>query len=316
MPVLEARRVLLNMLLSQQILANGRKLLNFYAPVYKPAGMCGLRLGESLKLDIYFVLEHHGIGCNRILMNTGRHLEPFASGLVTFVVGNPAKRKNFSMADYAYEMTIEFGVQRELNCIDGPVISRANTRDLNENRIREVLSKFEGRIQQNRLTSYCFKREHERDPLQLVRNPDWEGAGMSAIDIINQIKLPHKNGERPNVAAKLKQKYPYVAPKRELTIRSIELTSYSEPYAEFRIACDGSFMPRSFVVELANLLGTRASIVSMSRVREGPLHQDDLLVLQPHELHLDYYVNRLPIYKQIYGEFHEKMDPIWANIST
>lgn len=291
---------------SKEILKTNLKLLNGFIPVYKPAGMCSHRLSEGLKLDMYFVFQHCDLNYGQIQVNHARDLEPFADGLMTFALGyGRYKTKNFVLADYVYKADIEFGVQRQFNTVEGQILSSSSTSHITIQKIENQLSAFTGYVDQSRCQSYQNNPMIDAD----IGGPHSEP--KSYIDLYNQMVI-HTRRTR----TKPPQKYPIQTPPRTYLVKSITLDNYHEPMASFTISSEGSFSARTFAADLANRLGTVANVVKLSRVQEGPIHVDDLRVLQPYELHLEHYIHRLSSLKQLYKHFNDAIDPLWEHRST
>lgn len=262
-------------------------------------------------MDLYFVFERCGLNYGQVHVNHARDLEPFADGLVTFVLGRSRNRKrNFALADYSYRAEIEFGVGRQFNTIEGQVLAKSPTNDITANRIRDMLPNFIGQIEQYRCKSYRNNLPFDEDIRKFQEEPKVDGQ-HTYIDHYNQIVLaPQLESEKES------QKYPHQLPSRTYLVRDIRLDHYQEPYATFTISCRGGFLVRKFAADLAHQLGTHGSVIKLTRLQEGPITLDDLRVFQPFELNLEYYIHRLVSLSKLYSDFNDEIEPLWEDIST
>lgn len=270
------------------------KYLHGYLPVYKPKGVCVNNLLETIKLDLYFVLNLNNIKHGTIMVNYVRCLEPFSDGLVTFAFGRGLwNKKNFMLANYRYRAVIEFGTARQLHCIDGQVLAKSSVEHLSFDVIGSKLEDFVGIIQQKRCPFYRLElSKSDKSPETLQ-------------DYYARIPQPDPK------PIKDAQKYPYIAPDRQLMVDSIKLVSYNAPLAEVDISCDGCFTIRQFVADLGAKLDTHACLVELSRLKEGPMTLNDLRVLQIHDLNLEYYIHRMPALQWTYRQFNDDMALLW-----
>lgn len=279
-------------MVTKELLSAQIKNLHGFLPVYKPKGLNCMKLLFALKSDLHAVLNRHDVKHGEVKLDCARYLEPFASGLITIVCGTDhRRRRNFVHADYRYRFTVELGVERDYHCIDGKILSTSNVDHIPFKLIKEVAKSFVGEHEQRR-------RQASYDiydlPYLASLSPD--------IRIYHDIQFDYKP------KAKSSQKYPLSSSTREVSCRSMKLVNYKKPFATFNIRCNGGLSVRELTFEFAKKLGTKASIVEMTRIEEGPMTVNDLRILQLYELNLEYYVQRLAKLRQLYDDYISKYD--------
>lgn len=268
--------------------------LSGFLPVYKPKNICCNKILACLKYDLHFVLKTHGIKHGIVSVSYAKGLNRFAEGLMTFIFGSSNyKRRNFAFADYIYQTKVEFGVERLNNIIGGDVLGTADTSLLNRELIESVCQEFIGPSKHSRV---MVSREDQVDP-----KSDFEA-------IYNVIQV--EDNFRPS---KQVQKYPLAESYTESSCEDIKLVEYSEPYATFNITCQKNFYALQFVSDLASRLGTKASIVELKRLKEGPMYLDDMRVSQLHELNLELYAHKLDSYRGHYISYLQDFDNRFEN---
>ena len=288
-------------MISKEFIKSNLRYLNGYLPVYKPSGISTSAIRDGVKLDGYCALSQSGIAFGTFYVDAMRYLEPFADGLLTLRIGQSfKKRKNFMFANYIYRGTMEFGVKREFDCIDGKKLATSNCDHLSAIMIQQTFEQFLGIHQQKRAVSYSIVGT-------------CEGAPETASDYYNSIQVldyEEKKKLQPP------QKYRYSHPDRNMEIRYFKLLDYCKPFAEFELSCNGSFTVRQMCQSVAHNLNTDASLIKLTRLAEGPLKLEDLRLLHLHELNLDYYIHRMPALAQDYNNFNTNMDLLLEDVST
>lgn len=274
-----------------------------FLPVNKPKGVCSIKTLYALRLDADFTLTHYGTGRKSVDVYCARQLDPFASGLVTYVFNQSNyRRRNFIHADYRYRATVEFGVDRVYNCIDGEVLERSSVKHLNVDLINEALSHFQGNMEQKFSSSYKYMTEIDA----AVKG------NQSAADMIyNRIEAPTMY-----VRPQREQKYPYTKPRKDVTCYSSKLLEFNNPFATLELHCRGSLNMRQLAVDLGEKLGTKASLVELTRTQEGPITLDDMRVIQFHELKLEQYLPKMSVCQRIYDQYITQFDDFFDTDPT
>lgn len=269
------------------------KHLHGFLPVNKPKGVCCNALLSYIEADANFVLSKQDFKPGYIVFSFSKYLEPFATGLVTFIVGRSSQRKrNFVLTDYRYKMKVEFGVDRIYNSIDGDILSHVSIDHISEDLIRSKAREFMEMEEQ--LRHRVYSREN-----QDVYNTS------SQIDDVYKKMIP-PDSTKPHVLRE--QKYPLTRQPKKVKCKEINLIEYQKPYATFDLLCCGAFNPRRFVVDLSESLDTRASLVELTREMEGPMQLADSRVLELHETHLEYYIHRLASLEGYYKKHLRSLD--------
>lgn len=281
-------------MISNEILRANLKNLHGFLPVYKPRGVNLAKLMHSLKSDLYSVLSKNDLQQGEVKLGFARALEPFASGLFTLVIGKGyRRRRNFLHADYKYRFVVELGVEREHHCIDGKILSTRNIDDIPFKLIKAAAKSFVG--------------EHEQSRCRILTNPydaSYDAELSPDIRMINSIEWPQPVYN--NV-----QKYPIPPRYRKVFCESIQLVRYRRPYVIFVVRCNGGLSIRQLVGHFAERLGTKASVVEMVRLEEGPMSVDDIRPLQLYELNLEYYIHRIANLKRLYESHIAKYDDMF-----
>lgn len=275
---------------SKELLESSLKYLHGFLPINKPKGVDCNRILFTLRNDINFTLEKCGVNHGKFEINYARSLAPFASGIVTFVLGYGNYRKrNFVHADCKYRAVIEFGVKREHNCSDGQIVGRSGIDHLDHFTIESEAQAFVGISEQDRDRYIHNSIIQPDDQMQNIYN---------LIEIEPRIEKPDKQP----------QKYPLAPQPRIVECQAVKLLGYEKPLATLEILCQGGFSCREFTNDLAKKLGTEASLVEKTRIQEGPMLLDDLRLLQLHDLHVEHYIRILPIFNKFYGYYMTQYD--------
>lgn len=70
------------------------------------------------------MLDDNAIWYGESKKDCSRHLDPFASGLVTVIIDNEQTiRRDSIQADYKYRLIVELGAERQYHCIDDEILS-------------------------------------------------------------------------------------------------------------------------------------------------------------------------------------------------
>ena len=218
--------------------------INGILGVYKPKDITSFQVVNTLKK----ILKVKKIG------HTGT-LDPKAEGLLVICIGEATKISNYIMhTKKKYKAEILFGIETDTYDVEGKILKKEECKDL-ENRIREVIPKFIGEIEQippmYSAISYKGKRLYE-----LAR----EG----------------KTIERKH---------------RKVTIYKFEFLNYSEkghPIGTFFIECSKGTYIRSLAYDLGREIGCPAVLYSLIRKGVGDISLDQAYTMEEiQKLHKD-----------------------------
>jgi tRNA pseudouridine55 synthase len=155
-------------------------------------------------------------------------LDKFASGLLVVCAGGYTRLASvLTAADKTYEARIRFGIETDTLDPSGEITAEAAIPS--RERLLEVLPDFRGTI-------------HQRPPLFSALHVDGERAYKRAL-----------RGETVEMA------------EREVTVHSLELLSYREPFADIRVSCSKGTYIRSLARDIALAAGTRAHLSELRR---------------------------------------------------
>lgn len=281
-----------DIMLSKEVIRNCARHYNGCLPIYKPKGIDFRAIQDTIKWDFEHTLKMNGATHSYIDLRVAKALEPFASGLITLVFGTYRRwLRNFVFADSRYRIKVELGVERQFASIDGDVISRSNINHITSHMIESSFAPFLGLVDYTK-TSRCYSKP------TLPNNSSQYDQMYHHITTQAVINKPLSRD----------QKYPLAQRPISGFCESIKLIDYTSPFATFDIIANGSFRPRPFILHLAEQIDTQASVVEMTRYQEGPITLDDLMVVQPHELQLELYFDRLMALKSTYSQYLAQFD--------
>lgn len=288
-------------MITARLIISNLKYLNGFLPVNKPKGICLARLLRALRLDLQYELGRHGISGGHFVVDSARYLDPFANGLVTFIYGNGNfKRRNFIHADYKYKIKIEFGVDREYFSIDGQVLNRLNVEHLTNESIEAVLPLVTGTIEQKFISAYTLEKP------DIV---DHESMLNETKSVYTLMPLGYKREKKS-------QKYSFTRPPKSTICHKVKLLEFNNPFATLEVHCKGSLNMRQLAVDIAEKLNTKASLIELVRLEEGPMTLDDPRVIQLHELTLEQYLPRIPLFIDSYKFYLSQYDELFKTEST
>lgn len=172
-------------------------------------------------------------------------LDPLATGVLTILVGKGTKlSKYLTEHDKTYIATVKLGEKTSTGDCEGEVISKAEVPEMDENKIKEVLSSFIG-------------KQTQIPPM------------YSAIKV-NGKKLYEyaRNGETVEV------------PAREIEIYNIELLEVIENEIKFEVSCSKGTYIRSLCEDIAERMGTIGTMVALQRTRVDKFKIEDSVLLE------------------------------------
>jgi tRNA pseudouridine55 synthase len=163
-------------------------------------------------------------------------LDPMATGVLVLAVGEATKLVAYLTADakeYLAEVTL--GVATDTLDADGQPVAQAPVpAELSEARVREVLGRFRGALEQ-------------RAPV------------VSAI----------KQGGRP-LHERVRRGEAVEAPVRSVVVHALDLRACDLPRLELRVRCSKGFYVRALARDLAEALGTVGHLSALRRTHSGP----------------------------------------------
>ncbi len=171
-------------------------------------------------------------------------LDPQASGLLPICLGEATKLSGFLLdADKRYEGTCRLGVRTTTADAEGEVVETRPVPPLSEARVREVLARFTGEIQQV-------------PPMH------------SAVKVNGQplYKLAHQGLEV--------ERKP-----RTVTIYELELTRLAGDELDIRMRCSKGTYVRTLAEEIGEVLGCGAHLAALRRTAVGPFDVADAIPL-------------------------------------
>ncbi|OZI17654.1 tRNA pseudouridine(55) synthase TruB [Bordetella genomosp. 7] len=173
-------------------------------------------------------------------------LDPFATGLLVCCFGRATKISGAMLdADKAYRATLQFGEETDSGDLTGHVVARAaEGYSVTEAALREVLSRFQGAIEQVPPMYSALKRDGK---------PLYEYARQG-------IEL-----ERPP---------------RQVTLYRIELVQLCGNSAEIDVACSKGTYIRTLAQDIGRALGCYAHLSALRRTLVGPFSLDRAVTIE------------------------------------
>ncbi|AEE66640.1 tRNA pseudouridine synthase B [Bordetella pertussis] len=174
-------------------------------------------------------------------------LDPFATGLLVCCMGRATKISGRMLeADKTYQATLQFGEETDSGDLTGHIVARApdGFAGVEEAALRDVLSRFVGTIEQIPPMYSALKRDGK--PLY-----EYARAGIE-LD----------------------------RPPRQVTIRHIELLSFSGMQAQIDVACSKGTYIRTLAQDIGRALGCHAHLAALRRTHVGPFSLDRAVTLE------------------------------------
>jgi tRNA pseudouridine55 synthase len=174
-------------------------------------------------------------------------LDPFATGLLVCCMGRATKISGAMLnADKGYRATIAFGQETDSGDLTGVVVSQASVDfvGVTQQRLEEVLATFLGTQMQIPPMISALKRDGK---------PLYEYARQGIVL------------ER--------------AP-REITIRNIELLSFTPLHAEIQVQCTKGTYIRTLAQDIGRVLGCFGHLSALRRTQVGPFMLADAVELE------------------------------------
>ncbi len=173
-------------------------------------------------------------------------LDPFATGLLVCCMGRATKIAGSMLsADKGYRATLAFGQETDSGDLTGVVVSEApvDFAGVTEAALRDVLATFLGTQLQTPPMVSALKRDGK---------PLYEYARQGIV----------------------LEREP-----REITIRHIELLSFTPTHAEIDVLCSKGTYIRTLAQDIGRILGCFAHLSALRRTMVGPFKLDDAVEL-------------------------------------
>lgn len=197
-------------------------------PIYKPTGISSFEVVREVRNELRVKkVGHSGT------------LDPLAEGLLIILTGNKTKLMNdFLRLDKEYLATFRLGVTSKSYDLETEVVEQTSNIDFSESRIREVLEKYTGRIEQV--------------------PPEYSAAWI--------------NGKRAYKLARRGVKFE-LKPKT-VSISELTIESYVPPFLKVKIVCSSGTYIRSLARDIGRDLGSGAILTRLVRTRIGSYYAD------------------------------------------
>ncbi len=169
-------------------------------------------------------------------------LDPLATGLLILLMGKATKEQdNFMRQDKVYEGAMELGYTTASYDAEQEKISSGDPSEIDLEGLRSVSKKFLGDIVQ--IPPMYSAIKHKGKPLYKYA--------------------------RKGQSLKVK--------KRVVTIHNLEILSFSDNIAKFRVNCSSGTYIRSLAHDMGQLLGCGAYLTQLRRISIGDLHINDAM---------------------------------------
>jgi tRNA pseudouridine55 synthase len=197
-------------------------------PIYKPRGVSSFEVVREVRNELRVKkVGHSGT------------LDPLAEGLLIILTGKKTKlMSEFLKLDKEYLATFRLGVTSRSYDLETEVVEQTSNIDFSESRIREVLEKYTGRIEQV--------------------PPEYSAAWIDGKRAYNLA--------RRGVKFELKPKTVSIS---ELTIKL-----YAPPFLKVEIVCSSGTYIRSLARDIGRDLGSGAILTELVRTRIGSYYAD------------------------------------------
>jgi len=172
-------------------------------------------------------------------------LDPFATGLLPICLGEATKVSGLLLeSDKRYTATLRLGEKSDTGDTEGEIIQTLAVPELTTEKIESVFKQFTGDIQQ--VPPMYSALKHEGKPLYYY--------ARKGIEI-----------ERPA---------------RPITIKSLNLVSFSQEQIVFDVLCTKGTYVRTLGEDIAEALGTVGHLTALHRTQTGSLSGDDMITLE------------------------------------
>ncbi len=174
-------------------------------------------------------------------------LDPLATGLLPICIGEATKFSSFmSDLDKTYEVDISFGHETDTGDLEGEIISEG-INNFNEIDLGRVLKSFEGSQTQTPPMYSALKEKGK--PLYW-----WARKGVFLF-----------------------------RKERNITIHKIELIEFRNNLAKLKVSCTKGTYIRSLAESVGRALFTKATVISLRRLRVGGIKTKDMILMPEEE---------------------------------
>lgn len=172
------------------------------------------------------------------------NLDPMASGLLPICLGEATKVSGYLLdSDKTYLGTIKLGERTNTADAEGEVIETRPVENVDEARVREVLSHFIGEQEQVPPMHSAIKQDGQ--PLY---------------------KLAHQGLEVERKA-------------RKITIFSINLLRFADNEIDIEVHCSKGTYIRTLAEDIGEMLGCGGHLSALRRTQSGPFHMEQMVTL-------------------------------------
>ncbi len=172
-------------------------------------------------------------------------LDPLATGVLVVCLGKATRIARYLESDEKhYDAEIRLGTITDTLDIDGQVLATRSYVPPSEQDVRTALYAFRGEILQ-RPPAYSAIKVHGIASHRLARSGQAQ-----------------------------------VLPERPITIHSIELLEYRDPFVRFTVQCSKGTYVRSLGSDIGNRLGCGACLTALIRTRSGRFSLDQALTIE------------------------------------
>lgn len=202
-------------------------------PVYKPKGMTSFEVVRRVRNELKVrKVGHAGT------------LDPLAEGLLILLIGSKTKlMDDFLKLNKEYLAVLKLGFSSKSYDLETNVVEQTSDLSFSEDRIREILKKYTGKIEQ----------------VPPEYSATWIG-GKRAYNLA-----------RRGVKFELKPK--------SVTIYEIKIESYLTPFLKLTVSCSSGTYVRSLVRDIGDDLGCGAVLTELVRTRIGPYKAEEAVKL-------------------------------------
>lgn len=161
-------------------------------------------------------------------------LDPMATGVLIILTGKDTKSAGvFANLDKEYEAVLKLGERTDTFDAEGKITGQKPVLELAEEKIKEILSRFEGKI--------------------IQKVPIYSAVKVGGKRLY---KLARK-GETPE------------RPEREVRVNKIELLEFKSPFLKLKIRCSKGTYVRTLADDIGAALGTFAHLTELTRIAIG-----------------------------------------------
>ncbi|HOK56499.1 MAG TPA: tRNA pseudouridine(55) synthase TruB [bacterium] len=198
--------------------------------VYKPGGITSYDVIRIIKKEFNF----------KDKIGHGGTLDPIGEGVLILLFGRMTKLSNkFLNFDKEYIAEVLLGIKTDTDDIEGKIIEEKQIKNLNEERIIEVIKSFEGETEQ--IPPFISAIKYKGKPLYKYYRKG--------------IKIQ--------------------PPPRKVIIKKIEILKIALPYIEFKVLCSKGTYVRSLCRDIGEKLGCGGTQNKLIRTKVGPFKIED-----------------------------------------